>query len=327
MTDLLGEPTRDLEDLVGLPGEIAYSPVIDGDDPRVQPYDFYHQETIERIRLRPLEPVLENAAHRIANALAGQLRQPVVIELVDSEQVSWEEFVNSLPDPTFVTAAMTSPVDGRLLMHLPVPLALQIIDCYLGGDGFTQPERDQLTDLERVFIGPLLEECWNTFATGLSSLVELRLGMIQHAASASNLPVGRAGDMCWIIGMNVQISDNRPHRMQLCLAVSWLLPNVEQIEAEQASGVIEDRPYHEEAEQRLRSVPVELRLRYPAIALTTQEILGLRPGDVVMVREGTPEETAVLDLVVGDDLVGTGILFERGNKLACTVVSKTEEMP
>lgn len=301
------------------------APILDVDDERIQPYNFYHQETIERVRLRPLEPVLETVAHRMSSVLASSIRTPVTIEIGDSDQISWEEFVSQVPDPTFVTSALTYPIEGRMLLHVPVPLALQIIDCFFGGDGFGQPQRDQLTDIERVFILPILNDLWAAFEAAMAVLVDLRLGLIQVAPSASSLPIGRAADMCWVIDLPIQIGDSAPTRMQLLIAVTWLLPTIEQIEAEQASGVIDERPDNHETEQRLMAVPVEMRICHPPITLTTNEILALRPGDVIAIREGTAEENTVLDLVTGEIHLGKGILFETGNKLACTVVSKTEE--
>ncbi|HUY30732.1 MAG TPA: hypothetical protein VMV02_07055, partial [Acidimicrobiales bacterium] len=137
------------------------SPVVAADSNRIRVFDLHRQETVERARLRRLQPILETVAHRIGSSLTSAIRQPAHVELVSLEQRMWEEHSSSLPDPTFVSSAVLLPLEGRVVMHIPVPLVLKLLDFHLGGDGLNQPERTQLTEIERALVGTLTDVIWN----------------------------------------------------------------------------------------------------------------------------------------------------------------------
>ena len=63
------------------------------------------------------------------------LRTPVKVDIGELEQQRWEEYVNGLPDPTFLTGATVVPTGGRIILHLPLPLAMALVEIRLGGTG------------------------------------------------------------------------------------------------------------------------------------------------------------------------------------------------
>jgi flagellar motor switch protein FliM len=291
---------------------------------RIHAYDFYRQETVDRSRLRVLDPILETLSHRLSGATAAITRLGVKVTVGDFDQIPWEEFATSQPDPTFVSTAIVAPLDGRLLVHIPVGLVLHLLDYHLGGDGTSVPEREQLTDIERALIRPMLDDWWAAFKGAFSTSMELHVTHIQQAASMLLLPVGRPGETCLIIPMSVDVNEQPIGECQFCIPIGALHTLLDQIEAQQNNPTA--RVDIAETQRRLRIVPIELKASYPAITLTTTELLNLKPGDVVTVREGTPDQNMLVDLVTGDVVVGTGSLVEIGGKLACTVTSKREEL-
>jgi flagellar motor switch protein FliM len=299
--------------------------IVDADPQRrIHAYDFYRQETIDRSRLRILEPILETFSHLLAGATAAVARLGVKIAVGEIDQISWEEFATSQPDPTYVSTAIVAPLDGRLLAHLPVPFVLCVLDHHLGGDGGSIPDREHLTDIEKALIRPMLDDWWAAFVGAFLSTMELRVTHVQPATSMLLVPVGRPGETCLVVPMVVELDETAPVTVHFCLPISALHPLLDHLEAQQNNPTV--RVDAQETQRRLRVVPIELKASYPPIALTTTELLNLRPGDVVTVREGTPETNVVVDLVTGDVVVGTGTLVEIGGKLACTVTAKREDL-
>jgi flagellar motor switch protein FliM len=291
---------------------------------RIHAYDFYRQETVDRARLRVLDPILETLCHRLSGATAGVTRLGVKIAIGELDQITWEEFATSQPDPTFVSTAIVAPLDGRLLIHMPVGVVLRVLDHHLGGDGASAIEREQLTDIERALVRPMFEDWWAAFKGAFANSMALHVAHVQQAASMLLLPVGRPGETCLIIPMTVEVNEQAIGECQLCIPISALHPLLDQIEAQQNNPTA--RVDSEETQRRLRVVPIEVKASYPAFTLTTTELLNLRVGDVVTVREGEPEQNVLVELVTGDVIVGTGSLVEIGGKLACTVATKREEL-
>lgn len=300
------------------------SPIVTQVATRARPFDLRRQESIERARLRRLQPMLETVAHRIGGSLTSALRQPVRVEVRDIEQVNWEDFAASLPEPTFLSSAVLLPLEGRVVLHLPVPLAMLIIDYYLGGDGLNQPERDQLTEIERALVGGLAEDVWKEIPQPFSTFTTLSPAMTATSTSALLMQVGRPGILCLVVQMSVAVADGETAEIQLCIPGTVVLSLIEQLERHQSDGGIGGGLDRREARRRMLSVPVELKLGYPPLGLTPAELLSLRVGDVVHIGQMELNEPQLLELTVGDVRFGTGMLVESGNKLACKVVTKKE---
>lgn len=289
---------------------------------RAKAFDPRHQETIERARLRRLQPMLETVGHRIGGSLSSALRQPLRVELTDVEQSTWEDYAGSLPDPTFLTSAVLLPLEGRCLLHLPVQLCLAIVDYYLGGDGVNEPGRDQLTDIEKSLVGGLTEVLWNEIPQPFASFAQLSPAMVATASSAMLIQVGRPGALCVIARMHVALGDAEEFALDLCVPASVVRNLIGQLERHQTNGPLgADR---HGARRRLLSIPVEARLAYPPIGLTPTELLGLQVGDVIHLGTFEPGVPQALPFSLGDVVLGTGVLVEQGNRLACTVLTKKE---
>ncbi|MHB1972959.1 MAG: flagellar motor switch protein FliM [Acidimicrobiales bacterium] len=308
----------------GAPNDDGRSPVLAADSTRARAFDLLRQETIERARLRRLQPVLETIAHRIGSTLTSAIRQPTHVEFVAFEQKTWEEHSSSLPDPTFVSSGMLLPLEGRVVLHMPVALVLTLLDFYLGGDGMTEPERTQLTEIERALVGTLTEIVWNEIPPPFATLIALSVGMVQNSSSALLIQVGRPGIMCLVVELGVTIGDHEPVTMTLSLPLTVLVPVLEHIEHHQSSAGMEGRIDRKEARRRILAVPMDLKVSYPAIHLTPTELLSLQVGDIIHLDQEQGDGPFELDLLVQDVLFGTGVLVENGSKVACTILTKRE---
>jgi flagellar motor switch protein FliM len=306
------------------PREDGRSPVLAADSSRIRLFDLHRQETVERARLRRLQPILETVAHRVGSSLTSAIRQPAHVQFVSFEQRTWEEHSAALPDPTFVSSAVLLPLEGRVVMHLPVNLVLELLDYYLGGDGFSQPDRRQLTEIERAIVGTITEIIWNELPPPFATLVALNVALVQNSTSALLVQVGRPGVMCLVVEMSIAIGDHEPETILLSLPPTVLLPVLEQIEHHQNAEGLEGRSDRKEARRRILAVPVDLKVCYPTIGLTPDELLSLRVGDVIHLDQEPTDGPSELQLMVQDTHLGTGVLVENGNKLACTVVTKKE---
>ena len=302
------------------------SPILAAGSTRARAFDLLRQETVERSRLRRLQPLLETIAHRFGSALTSAIRQPAHVEVISFEQRTWEEHSSGLPDPTFVSSAVLLPLEGRVVIHLPVDLVFTLIDFYLGGDALAEPERNQLTEIERALIGGVIDLVWNEIPPPLTSIIALTVGMVQNSSSPLLVQVGRPGVMCLVVELHVSVGDREPATVSIAMPFTVLLPVLEHIERQQSSEGLDARIDRRQARQRILAVPLELKVAYPPITMTPGELLSLRVGDVVRIDQEQSDGPSELELVVQDVKFGTGALVENGSKLACTVITKKERI-
>lgn len=294
-------------------------------DPRVRQYDVRNQETVDRGRLRRLQPVFDAAAHRMAGALSANLRQPVHIKVDGFEQSPWERYASSIEDPTFLAGASVIGLDGRLALHVPVELVLALIEVQLGGKGHEQPDRVTLTDLEFSLMSSLVDEMLGALPSAFDAFIQVGIGIVQKLRSTIYLKVGRPGETCLLVKMGVIIGDGGPRTLCLCFPLTVLHPILEAFERVQQAEGFEGGQRSASARERILTVPVDIQVAYPPLGLTTTELLGLSIGDVIPLHLDKDDQESHLDIVAGGYRIGRGVLVERGKRLACTITRWREE--
>jgi flagellar motor switch protein FliM len=303
--------------------------ILEDDPQRIRLFDFSRQETIERGRLRLLRPALETVAGRFASTLSSGVRQIVRASIAeDFIQQSWEEYAPSLPDPTFIATSMLSPFERRFVLHLPVPLALLILDYHLGGDGSNEPEREEISDIEQALIQSVIEHLWrDAIVPPLSNYLHLSVGSMQSSNNPIFIQVGRPGEICLIVELEVSVADSEPYTVVLAGPVSAVNPIIDSIERAHSGEATETGGVASaQVEANLQHVAVEMKVSYPSVRFTPAELADLEPGDVLPLRPRTEVGLDLLQILVDETVFAQGVLVEEGRNLAVSITSLEESI-
>ncbi|HHU49981.1 MAG TPA: hypothetical protein GXZ37_09740 [Clostridiales bacterium] len=110
-------------------GEIEVQNVaIDNEEQKVKPYDFKRPNKFSKEQLSALEFIYENYSRIVSNQLSSQVRANIKMKLVSIEQVTYEEFTRSIPNPTLLLNFKMPPLGGILLLEINSQFAFQIIE-------------------------------------------------------------------------------------------------------------------------------------------------------------------------------------------------------
>jgi flagellar motor switch protein FliM len=297
--------------------------LVDDTQRQVRPYDFQHQEGLERGRLRRLTPVLEVVAHRVAGSLTSVLHTPVRVQVGELEQQRWEHFANELPEPTFLTGATVSPFGGRIVLHLPTALAFALVEIRLGGSGAAPGPDRQLTEIEQRLVGEVAVSSLEELPLAFAAVVSFSLGAMSSVTSPMLMQAAKPTEMCLTIGLNFDLGDGGAHDASICVPLSVLLPmldSLERINQVQSRG--DSERVLEDIRARLLDAPIEARICFPDFALSSAELSSLVPGDVLGLgsRPGS-----ALSMRVGDAPYCDVLPTAQGKRLACIVVDTHEE--
>lgn len=290
---------------------------------RIQPFDLQRQEALERGRLRKLGPVLEVMAHRIAGSLTSTLRLSVRVEVGDLEQKTWEEYSNSLPDPTFLTSVTVIPFGGRVVLHLPPDLSMTIVELRLGGDGRGPHPARILTEIEQRLVGEVATQAIEEMPSAFAPVIAIGLGQISSVTSSTFLQALKPTEMCLLVKLSIEIGEIPAYDFSVCLPLIVLLPildSLERLETQIAEG--DEASSQADLADRIVSVPVDATVCFPEIQLSPGELLSLAPDDIVRlhVHQGVP-----LVLRVGGVPYCQVVATSRGKRLAAMVTEIDKE--
>jgi len=285
---------------------------------QVHPYDFQRRDALERTRLRLLQPILDVLTHRMSGALTSTLQTTVKVEIGELEQQRWDEYVSSLPEPTFLTGASVVPTGGRIVLHLPLALSMSLVEIRLGGPGTGAVPERSLTEIEQRLVTQIAHGVLAELPRAFSPAMEISIGAISSVSSAMFLPGSTPSEMCLLVGLKVELNESVTQEASICVPLVVLLPILDAIERRDKVDVADEvgvTPRH--LRDRLLATDVEVRVHWPEVWLSPEDLLSLVPGDVVRLHRA---RAMPIVLSVGGTRFCEAVPTTRGNAVACMVV-------
>jgi flagellar motor switch protein FliM len=270
------------------------------------PYDFRRPTKLSRDTARALEIVFETLARQWATVVGSTLGGQCQVSFLGVEQRSYDDYVNSLPSPTLLSVFEPHPHSGSGFLQVPLSVGFVAIDHMLGGSGrLEQPDRLP-TEIETALVRRLLERMLAEVPYGLQAVTEIspRLRAIEH--NPQFVQVAAAMDMFVVASFALAVDGaENPSTVTFALPADAETLAVRRAARAAMSGAVQD-------------VPVEVRVRFLPVRLTSQRLLRLRVGDVV--RLDHPVERP-LDVVASGVVCARGVAGTQGSRAACLIVS------
>ena len=155
----------------------------------VQSYDFKRPERVSKEQMRAIEGIHESFARNFGAALSGFLRTIVEVRVATTEQLTYSEFIYSLPNPTNFNLLTAEPLEGQVCLEISPLIIYPIIDRLLGGASTELfiPQRP-LTMIEQRLVGRITGRALAALTESWSDLVEVPYAWI--AGSTANRTTG-----------------------------------------------------------------------------------------------------------------------------------------
>lgn len=282
-------------------------------------YDFLRPSKLAREHLRTLQQVMDTFAHRFAILLTSRLRVVCRVEPSTLEQVAVGEHIAALTDNTVIAPVGMDPLVGTATVELPVTTAMTCLDHLLGGGGGPQPER-QLTDIETPLLRDLLTEALVELHVAFEDVVALDLSLGALEYNPQLVPFGGPTEALVVATFDVTVGE-AASAFAVTMPLQVLVPALQRHHEQAVMGAGE-RAARQAARDlltnRLREVPVDVTVVFAPVRLRSDQLLDLRPGDVVPLDH--PVDVP-LDITTAGEVFGRAVATKRGHRLACQVVA------
>lgn len=285
-------------------------------------YDFRKPIKLSREHIRTMQICFETYARSCGTLLTTRLRVVSSVTLASIEQLNYDEYVASLSNPTVIAMVSIDPLAGTVLMELSSSAAMTAIDHMLGGPGGPQPERP-LTEVEMPLLRGLLERMLGELRYGFETLVDISPKLREIEYNAQFLRAHQPGDACVIASFDMKIGTEECVA-SICLPFNTILPVLEKqetVELTAAERIVRDNS-HRRLTAGLSAAPIDVAVRFQPIRMRTDDIVDLRPGDVVPLGHPT---SLPLEVTVNETVFAHAVPGNQGARLACLVVPSPKE--
>ncbi|MGN0143866.1 MAG: flagellar motor switch protein FliM [Clostridium sp.] len=279
-------------------GELEPEEVGKEDDKhKVKLYDFRSPQKFSKEHIRTLELVHDNYARIISNYLTGQTRQNVKVKVETVEQITYEEFIHSVQNPTIITIFKMPPLAGNIIFETNPQFSLQVIDILLGGNGDRKVETKEFSDIDKNIMRQIttgmisnLKLAWETILEVEPEVEGIETNPAINQTLAPNDPVA-------LITFSIEMN-KRSTFINMCipyLSIEKILDRLVvqySFQNNDESSKIESR---EKLEEGIHKVDVEVVAELGKARLTVEDFLKLTIGDVIKLdtRSSSPVKVYV----------------------------------
>ena len=274
------------------------------DDERVRQvkvYDFNHPDRFSKDQIRTMHNLHEQFARLFSTSLSAFLRMIVEVKLVSVDQISYEEFIRSIPNPTSLNIINMDPLEGEALMELSPTLSFPAVDRLMGGQGQVFKKNRELSEIEMTIIEKVLYRAFDCLHEAWANVLPLNLSL-EASETNPQLLMQRILPSEMVILMTFEVAmGDISGTLSFCIPYPTLEPIASQLSVTSWFSASRKELSEEHAEvlyDRLRRVDLTITAYLGGAAATLHELLDLRRGDVLPLKQRVDEEVVVC---VGDE--------------------------
>ncbi len=179
-------------------------------------YNFRRPDKFSKEHLKALQDIHRDFAKHLATILTGYLRMEVEIDVVSVDQLTYEEYLCSIPPHVQTMIFKLNPLSGEISIGMSPDVLAVVLDRMLGGAGVVNDHGKELTQIEELLtikfvekIIKVLEEAWGTIIPVKSEFVAL-------SSSYHSVPITTNGEIVTLISFEVRLGQKNFGLMNIC---------------------------------------------------------------------------------------------------------------
>ncbi len=292
----------------------------------VTEYDFKRPERVSKEQMRALQSIHESFARSFGASLSAFLRTIVETHVATTEQLTYSEFIHSLPSPTCFNLLSAETLTGKMCLEISPLIVFPIIDRLLGGtnsDIFI-PQRP-LTIIEQRLVNRILDRALENLSDAWSELVEVKFDIAGHESNPHLVQIVAPNEVVVVVGFELKVGA-RAGTMSICIPFNVIEPVIGKLATQSwlaySRGTV-NTAHRRAVTQKLRTAEINLRAYLGHTRITLSDLMSLAPGDLIRLDKLVTEEMG-LQVEGRDKFIGRlGQL--RGNR-AFRLTKKIEEI-
>jgi len=259
-------------------------------------YDFKRPERVSKDQMRALEALHEGFGRNFGAALSGYLRTIIEVSVAHIEQLTYSEFIHSLPNPTCFNLLKAEQLDGQLCLEISPLIIYPIIDRLLGGSNADLfiPQRP-LTQIEQRLVTRITDRALHFLSEAWSNLTPVTFSLTDFESNPQLVQIVPPNETVVVIGFELRMG-NRAGTMSLCIPYNVIEPIMTQLSAQSWFSYQRGAKHDDAMKKVSRTVstaPVEMRAILANTKMSLHELLMLQPGDLI-----TTDKPSGADLLV-----------------------------
>jgi len=140
---------------------------------KIKLYDFKTPQKFSKDHLRALELIHDNYSRLMSSYLSAQLGNNVKVKVETIEQITYDEFIHSIPNTTILTIFKMPPLSGTILFETNPQFSFQVLDILLGGMGSRSVKIKEFSEIDKNILRNVNEGLLANLKTAWQDVLEV----------------------------------------------------------------------------------------------------------------------------------------------------------
>ncbi|MDR2798106.1 MAG: flagellar motor switch protein FliM [Treponema sp.] len=293
---------------------------------KIKIYDFKRPDKFSKEQIRTVSIMHETFARLTTTSLSANLRSMVHVHVASVDQLTYEEFIRSIPTPTTLAIINMDPLKGNAILEIDPAITFSMIDRLFGGTGEGTKVQHELTDIEASVMEGIIVRILGNMREAWTTVIDLRPRLGQIDTNPQFAQIVPPTEMVVLVTLETKVGEVEG-MMNFCIPYLTIEPIISKLSAQFWYSSVRRGTTTENLnilKEKLASVDVNVVAEIGTIQISVRDVLGLRAGDVICLyntKVGDP-----YSLNIGNKkkfLCRPGII---GKKMAVQVIKKIAEI-
>lgn len=256
---------------------------------KVKSYDFRRPVKLSKDYVNALHMIFENFSKIAGNSISNLIHSNLEIKIGAVEQVTFDEFIRSIPNPTLIGLFSTKPLSGTQIIEMNPSLCVQIIELMCGGSETEYTKKLKLKDgftiIEQAILEEVILATLKSFESAWSEVVPVEVSLNNMETSPQLLQSVSPNEPMVLISLIVELLNSKSF-MNVCIPFMSLEGILDKLSMKSWFDKEDDSNQETKSiiANRLNTMMVNMHVSLGKSVLTIDEFLGLEYGDVLQLN-------------------------------------------
>lgn len=289
-------------------------------------WDFRRPDKFSKEQIRTVSFMHETFARLTTTSLATQLRSMVHVHVASVDQLTYEEFLRSIPSPTALAVINMDPLTGSAILEIDPAITFTVIDRLFGGPGEGAKISRELSEIERAVMESIIVRILGNMREAWSQVIDLRPRLGQIETNPQFVQIVPPTEMVVLVTLETKVEEVEG-MMNFCVPYLTIEPIISKLSAQYWYSSVRRGATTENLNvlrDRLAGIGVPLVAEVGDITLSMKDVMALQPGNVIRLSNSRVGDPMIMKL-------GNRPKFECrpgvvGKKIAVQITRKIEDI-
>jgi len=298
------------------------------DQRQITLYDFKRPNRVSKEQLRAFRGIHDKMARSLASQISSVMRSIVEIQFHSVDQMTYGEFLMSLPSPTSFNVFSMKPLDGSGILEINPSIAFPMVDRLLGGTGEPYETSREFTDIELNLMDSILRIIMGTLKEAWAPVIEIFPNIESKESSPNVIQIVAQNEIVVMVVMEIVIGHSSG-MMNICYPVITLESILNKLGSRDfmLTEMSAKKSRNKELKALVGGAKVTLNAFLGNAYLSLSELLNLQQGDIIRLDRAA-DDTVVINADGKDRFVGKIGLrrFRKSVEITDMIVDEKDEV-